>query len=67
MLRVVTGSRKGRGVAKDRLNSHFRYFQELFATAQEYKIVSQLRALFNIPFSTNLYLISIILIWLLGI
>ena len=51
----------------DRMNLHFEYFQELFATTREYKIVSQLRALFHIPFSSNLYLISTVFIWLLGI
>lgn len=50
-----------------KVNSHFECFQELFVTTQEYKIVSQLRALFNIPLSSNLYLISTILVWLLGI
>lgn len=55
------------GVAKDNLNLHFEYFRELFATTLEYRIVSQLRALFNIPFYSNLYLISTVSIWLLGI
>lgn len=41
-------------MAPDRLNSHLESFQELFAASQKYKMVSQLRALFNIPFSFNL-------------
>lgn len=54
MLRVVVGSGEG-GVDPDRLNSHVEFFQELFAATQKYKMVSQLRALFNIPFTFNLY------------